>query len=263
MVRVIRGLVFALAVLGAAGLAAAPAGGPIGGLFTGKAHAQQLVADLSRHLVAITTGFVGTDVLFFGAVDGVGDVIVVVRGPSRTEVVRRKSNTGGIWLNTAEANFVQVPSYYALAASSPPDSLLDDAALSRFGIGLDNLTLPVAGNLSDEEKAAFREGFIRAKVRNGLYVPDVTPVTFLGNRLFRTTIAFPDNVPVGSYTVQALLVRDGVVVSAQTTPLLIAKAGAEAEIYQFAHRSPVLYGIMAILLALFAGWAAGAIFRKT
>jgi hypothetical protein len=41
----------------------------------------QLVADLSEHLIAITTGFVGTDVLLFGAIEETGDVVVVVRGP--------------------------------------------------------------------------------------------------------------------------------------------------------------------------------------
>ena len=60
-------------------LAAALALGPVpGGL-----HAQGLVADASRHLVAITTGFVGTKVLLFGATEGEGDVIIVVRGPAR------------------------------------------------------------------------------------------------------------------------------------------------------------------------------------
>ena len=45
----------------------------------GAAWAQSLVADLSDHLIAITTGFVGTDVLLFGAIDGPGDVVVVVQ----------------------------------------------------------------------------------------------------------------------------------------------------------------------------------------
>ena len=34
----------------------------------------ELVAALSNHLVAITTGFSGTDVLLFGATDGTGEV---------------------------------------------------------------------------------------------------------------------------------------------------------------------------------------------
>ena len=35
-----------------------------------------MVADLSKRLVAITTGFAGTDVLLFGAVRGKGEIVV-------------------------------------------------------------------------------------------------------------------------------------------------------------------------------------------
>ncbi|NNE84205.1 MAG: hypothetical protein HKN28_09575, partial [Alphaproteobacteria bacterium] len=49
-----------------------------------------LVADLSENLIAITTGFTGTEVLLFGATEGVGDIIVVVRAPESQVVVRRK-----------------------------------------------------------------------------------------------------------------------------------------------------------------------------
>ncbi|HEV3177595.1 MAG TPA: TIGR02186 family protein, partial [Stellaceae bacterium] len=62
-----------LLLLASLGLAAA----------SGPARAQALVADLTNHLVAITTGFTGTSVVLFGATDGNGDVIVVVRGPER------------------------------------------------------------------------------------------------------------------------------------------------------------------------------------
>ena len=42
--------------------------------------AQEVVADLSDHLIAVTTGFSGTKLLLFGAIDGeAADVIVVVR----------------------------------------------------------------------------------------------------------------------------------------------------------------------------------------
>ena len=42
-----------------------------------------LAADLSNDLIAITTRFTGAEVLLFGSTNGVGDIIVVVRAPSR------------------------------------------------------------------------------------------------------------------------------------------------------------------------------------
>ena len=60
------------------------------------AHATSMVADLSEHLIAITTAFVGTDVVLFGTSDGSGDIVVTVRGPRQNVVVRRKAEIAGI-----------------------------------------------------------------------------------------------------------------------------------------------------------------------
>ena len=54
-------------------------------------------------------------------------------------------------------------------------------------------------------------------------------VDFLGERLFRTTITFPSNVPTGTYLVEVFLVRDKDVVSGQTTPLVVSKVGVDAD----------------------------------
>ena len=35
-----------------------------------------------------------------------------------------------------------------------------------------------------------------------------------------------------------------------------------AEVYEFAHRRAASYGILAVLLAVASGWAAGALFRR-
>ena len=102
--------------------------------------AQGVVADLSDHLIAITTAFSGTDVLLFGALDEAGtDVAVVVRGPETDEIVRHKTRVGPIWLNTGEMTFAKAPSYYAVASSKPLEELADPGELRRHGIGTHNL----------------------------------------------------------------------------------------------------------------------------
>src|SRR6478752_3839010 len=98
-----------------------------------EARAQEavpLVADLSSHLVAITTGFSGTDVLLFGATDGPGDIAVVVRGPGENEVIRRKGRKGPVWVNTDEVTFRDAPSYYRVASSRPLDEFAPQTLLS-------------------------------------------------------------------------------------------------------------------------------------
>ncbi|MCH8835186.1 MAG: TIGR02186 family protein, partial [Proteobacteria bacterium] len=81
--------------------------------------AEELVVDLSRSVVAITAGFVGSELLLFGATDGEGDLVVIVRGPLRDEIGRRKERVAGIWVNRDELLFTGVPAFYAVASNRP------------------------------------------------------------------------------------------------------------------------------------------------
>lgn len=226
------------------------------------ARAQQLVADLSSHLIAITTGFTGTEVVLFGSTDGPADVAVVVTGPRTTATVRRKARVAGIWMNLDKAVFEQVPSYYVVATNRPLEQFVPVPVLERHQIGLPHLRLesraqPTAGTLAD-----YRAALIRTKQRAGLYGVTLGQVTFLGARLFRTNIYFPANVPTGLYNVEVFLIRDGDVLSAQTTPLVVSKVGFSAEVFEFARSQPFSYGLAAVLGALAAGWLAGSVFRR-
>src|ERR1700680_1750472 len=106
-----------------------------------EARAQALVADLTSHLIAITTGFTGASVVLFGATDGPGDVVVTVRGPDREMTVRRKSRIAGIWVNTREVTFANVPSFYAVAASRPIEDIVSPANATLYRLGIANLKL--------------------------------------------------------------------------------------------------------------------------
>lgn len=228
----------------------------------GPGRASPLVADLSKHLVAITTGFAGTDVLLFGATDGPGDVVVVVRGPMSRHVLHRKSRVAGIWVNTATMTFEQVPSFFAVASSRPLEEIANKVVRERNQMDVSALIELPPAKASPNIAAVWEQALIRNKQRQGLYRIEPARVAFSGSQLFRTDMFFPANVPTGSYQVNVYLMRDGEVVSAQTTPLIISKVGVEADIYIFAHEQSAWYGLIAIALALLAGWLAHIAFRR-
>ncbi|MEK9661608.1 MAG: TIGR02186 family protein [Alphaproteobacteria bacterium] len=228
-------------------------------------HAQQdnaLVADLSESQIAITTGFTGTDVLLFGATDGIGDVVVVVRGPSDQITVRKKERVAGIWLNTTSLAFDDVPGYYRVAASGPIDTLLPADIRKAFQIGDRNIAITAKDDRPPQVEQAFFDALLRAKERIQLYDAEQGEVRFLGNRLFRTRISLPANVPTGRYTVDVYLVADGAIANRTTTPLEVVKSGFEEQVFNFAHERAALYGLIAIVIALVAGWFAGYVFRR-
>jgi len=220
-----------------------------------------LIADLDDHLIAITTGFAGADVLLFGTTDGPGDVVVVVKGPVADVEVLRKERVGGIWINRKGLGFQNVPAVYMLASSKPLADLLPADQRAFYQMGIENVRMtPVSPD--DTDLKTFSQALVRAKQSTGLFSDQPARILFIGDRLFRVNLRVPSTVPTGTYLAEVYLVRDQKIVGAQTTPLVISKIGFGADIYDFAHRHSAAYGVIAILVALFAGWVAHLAFRR-
>lgn len=234
--------------------------------FGGGAFAQQpLIADASNYptyRVEITAGFVGTDVVYFGAKEGPGDIVILIRGPIVDYSVRRKQRVAGIWINTDRVSFVDVPSFYYVASSRPLEQLLPAPIRAQQGLGLDNLALPTAKQEREADIDAFRAALLRIKQRVGQFGSAVGDVRIVNDRLFSTRVHFPANVPRGTYFVTVMLVQGGDIVSAQQVHLEVSQIGFAADVYDFAHKQSAAYGLIAILGALLAGWSAHLVFRK-
>ena len=231
-------------------------------LLSGPVEAVPVVADLSKYVISIDSGFTGTDVLLYGAVEEEGDLVVVVRGPSERVSIRRKDRVAGIWMNQDEVEFQDAPSFYLVASNRPLDEIAQRNFRELHQIGLDVMRLTPVVARPDEEVEPFREALVRNRRREGLYSESIDAMKFLSNRLFSTSVQFPANVPEGFYRAEVFLIRDGKIISAETTPLFINKTGFLWQINFYAHSQPELYGIAAILIALFVGWIAAVAFRK-
>jgi len=185
---------------------------------------------------------------------------VVIRGPAGPLVVRRKERIAGIWLNRKAVDFTDIPAFYAVAASRPLAQIGSISLRERLQLGTDNVRL--ATGVGDGIADPYRQALIRNKQRAGLWPAVPQTVTFLGQKLFRATFELPANVPVGTYRTEVYLIRGDRVVAAQATPLYVDKQGTEQEIYDFAHTHPIPYGLLAVALALLAGWGAALVFRR-
>jgi uncharacterized protein (TIGR02186 family) len=225
------------------------------------AGAQTLVADLSDPSVEITTGFVGANVILFGAAESEGDIVVTVRGPRRDTVIRQKSHLAGIWLNDRSAEFAGVPGYYATLSSRPLAELLSPDKLAKAGIGVESLHFAATESADPGETAAFRAAMIDAFQREGLYATRSGAFVFRGKHLFRTTLTFPASVPAGTYAIEVHLVRQGEIAATQRLALTIEPSGFEAAINDFAVGHEILYGMVVVLLAAMAGWLGSTVLR--
>jgi uncharacterized protein (TIGR02186 family) len=226
------------------------------------ARADAIVADLSSHSIGITTGFNGASVVLFGATDGPGDVITLIRGPERELTVWRKGKIAGIWANAESVTFANIPSFYAVATSRPLEDIIGPSTATLYRIGVGSLRYEARPAVPPERARIFAEALIAVQQRAGLFAGGVGRIAFLGERLFRTTFTFPANVPTGNYLVEIFLVRDRDVVGGQTTPLNISRVGIDAKVFDFAQRRALAYGAIAVITAVMAGWLASLPFRN-
>ncbi|MEX2450106.1 MAG: TIGR02186 family protein [Rhodospirillales bacterium] len=226
--------------------------------------AGNLVVDLSKPSIGIATDFIGEDLMIFGSTLGQGEVIIVVRGPERAEVVRRKEKFSGIWINKDSVNFRSVPYFYAVASTLPLETILPEETLIEKKIGAKYLEFGLEWDIRrSADMHEFRNALIRNKWRQGLFSKELANITFLGHQLFRIDIHFPSNVIPGTYKIETYLVRDKKIISQKNKELVIEKVGIESGIYNFAHDKPYYYGIIAVFISAIAGWLVSVFFRKS
>ncbi len=268
----LRPVVFLAMCLAAAALCGAAA--PQAAKKDGKAparHEPRIVADLSTHTVAVKTDFAGTRLLLFGALVGgreakSPDIIVVVRGPARSFVLHRKKKLGPIWINANERIFRSAPAYYALLSTRPLNEIASPQNRRSHGIGLmalqDHLLATGEGFVSLRETWQYASAFVRLMRKKGLYRIDEHGVSMSGPYLFRAQFDLPANVSLGVYEADVHLFSQGRLLGRFSAPLTIEKRGFERFVYEMAHRRPLLYGLVAAIIALTAGVGAAAVFRK-
>ncbi len=154
-------------------------------LFSDQAKAAPVLADLSKYAISIDSGFTGTDVLLYGAVDEEGDLVVVVRGPDERVSIRRKDRVAGIWVNQDEIEFRDAPSYYLVASRKPLDEIAPRNFRELHQIGLDALKLTADSARPEEEVEHFREALVRNRRRDGLYSESIGAMKQAGGILLK------------------------------------------------------------------------------
>ena len=80
--------------------------------------------------------------------------------------------------------------------------------------------------------------------------------------LYRARVSIPARVPVGRFTAETFLIRDGHVLAVATKEIDIRKSGFERFVARSAQRWSVAYGLVAVALSVLLGWAAGYVARR-
>ena len=230
----------------------------------------RLVPDVSQRQIEIRYSFSGAELLLFGAIVYPGgrppqpgtDIAVVVKGPLEPIVLREKQKVAGIWMNVGRVRFRSAPSFYAVASSRPLAQLIDERTAAIYELGLDNLQLSPGGGAPPDVLRRFEHGLIELRQRHQLYAEHARGVEISEGVLYRARISIPARVPVGTYTAETFLIRDGRVIAGAAREIRIEKLGFEGFVADAAERWSFAYGVTAVLVSLLLGWGASAAFRR-
>ena len=224
----------------------------------------QIVADLSQENVEISTDFLGAKILLFGAYDGRkgDDIIVVVTGPKGLVTIQKKEKVLGVWVNTKKVNYINAPKYLSISSNRNIDKILNQKTQKISEIGLNNLNIRIQPGKRVRSEKEWREALTRNMLKSKLWSLNENSISLNKNSLFRSYLSLPSNVTIGKFEVKILHYRNSKLISKETNTINVSKSGISAEIYNIAQNYSTLYGIFAVLLAVFIGWGTNLVFRK-
>ena len=227
-----------------------------------------LVPEVSQDRISIRGDFNGAQLLLFGAITyppgtrntDRADIVVVLKGPVESIVVREKQQIAGIWINAASSEFRSAPGFYAVASSKPIDDIVDSKDI--YELGLHHLQLSPAGAIDSRELDRFVDGLVDLNSRGNLFKNLPNSVKITNSVLYQARINLPASVPVGDYTAETFLIIDGRVEAAEVKNITIEKIGMGRFITNLSQNNGFLYGLIAVFISVFLGWSAGYLFRK-
>jgi uncharacterized protein (TIGR02186 family) len=227
-----------------------------------------LVPEISQHEVQVRQGFTGTELLLFGAIlnpDGIRagqeyDIVVVLKGPTQSIILREKQRLAGIWVNADSAEFRSAPTFFAVASSKPIRRIVDDKTAAIYELGLPWLQLSPIGAFEPTEQRRFSAGLVDLMQRGGLYKEDTKGVSVSEAVLYQARITLPSNVQTGTYTAETFAITRGRVVASAISRVEVRKLGFELLVAQFAEENGFFYGLLAVAISVGMGFLAGRVF---
>lgn len=213
---------------------------------------------LSPQQIEIGFFYDGAPVRVEGEAQEGSDVILVVRGSDTEETFNKKVRAGPIWISSGKVRIAGAPSLFLIYSKKPVGQILSAELVTEHQLAPDaikhHMTIDAGGDVVDE--AVIADNYVTMKVEADIYQvhsgDEEGPVVSGGS--FSLDLAWPQTALPADYEVAAYECRDGDVVRISQGSLRLIKAGAPADIYAFAMESSRQYGLLAVLLAVMAGF---------
>ncbi len=247
-----------------------------------EAQEQAPSARVQTRRVTISLTFTGQHVFLYGRVlPGSQQVLAVMEGPSAGPVrLMEKGRVALFWLGVRQYRLTGVPGVHLVNASpagcvgSPPcpPSVArvawgKSAAAANVTLGPEAIRAranleSLSGELAPGEADRILDGYWRLQSERGLYETRHDAIRITRDGAFYHSFAIPTQAPEGKYRITTYFLAEDRLLGVAENELFVRKSGFVAWLSRLAERQALAYGVSAILIAVTAGWLAGAIFKR-
>ncbi len=234
------------------------------GIFLGS-QAMALTCKVSPGKIPISLGYHGTKVSITGEGLTTQDLIVQIYSPPGEEHLKYKGKAGGIfWMKLGTMIFENVPKVYLVYSTKDTHELLSPDTCKELSIGFDSLKKKavIKSNLKNLDREKWLKELMKFKKVEHLYLEQSGVIKVdTANHSYSLNIDWPFEAPPGEYIVEVYAVKDGKVVDKAEAKIKDERVGIEEILSHMAFEKPAVYGIIAIVVAIIAGFGVGMVFK--
>ena len=235
---------------------------PMAGAAGGSAETERMI--ILPETISIGSFFSGQNLTLKASVPSDSEMVLRWIGPPEDVVVMKKGRVAGLWMNVEELMFHNIPRAYLIWTSR-----MDSLAGSEQVEGILGFDSAVSGSLQGktpmETKLLLGELF-KLKEADNLYhvykdAIRITPSPAGSGNQVDAVLSLPAKTSPGTYTFELIAWNGGMPHLLDSMKIEVVLSGLPAVVVGLAARRGLLYGIMAVVIAMLSGLMVGFIFQ--
>lgn len=232
----------------------------------GFAHAM-LSASVNPQSISIGATFNGRDIIISGDVSKDTEILIRITGKNKAEKFKKKGKLFGLlWMNLSTIEMKNIPSMMLIAPSDYLEKWMEKypGQWKSMGLGFDTVKDNITILPKSENKNLIFKELFKLKKKAGLYGIRKKTIIYTDNEeitAYEARIHLTAALPPGEYHIEIFAVRDGRVLEKKILPLPVRQVGFPAFLSSLAFENGLLYGILAVIIAVMAGLIIGFMFR--
>ncbi len=216
--------------------------------------------------VAIGIFYSGQKVHVKVAAPASGDVVMRIAGAEEPLLLKRKGKKYGfLWMKVGEVHYEAVPILYFLCSSRSLDGIAPPQTLDRLKLGFDALKDRIPAGTEGGARELFGE-LVKLKEHDHLFSYQPTGVRLhdlgAGRQEAEADFFLPAKTPVGDYTVDVFGFRAQQGKLLGTATIHVKRTSTVSWIASLAANHGLLYGCLAVVIAVLAGLFTGFLFSR-